>query len=124
MQHFPKAISLAALVIAGGATGPSVADEANGIFWGLFNNYYGSQQTVCVAKNYNYYPVNAVFNIFPGIYDPAGNPLPKTTVVTLTPYTEYRLYTWPATYGGPGPNCALLHYSVVVAPGGVGAPKY
>jgi hypothetical protein len=122
MRRFPKALSLAFLLIAGVAIGPGFASEANGIFWGLMNNYYGSQQTVCVAKNYNYYPVDAVFNIFPASHDRAGEPLPKTTVVTLAPYTEYRLYTWPSTYGGPGPNCALVNYSVSVSGPGAPAP--
>ncbi|HEY1941459.1 MAG TPA: hypothetical protein VGH40_04985 [Roseiarcus sp.] len=123
MKHFPMAISSAALLIAG--VGPSFASETNDISWNLENNYNGSNQTVCVAENYNDYPVNAVFNIFPANYDPDGNALPNTTVVTLRPYTEYRVFSWAADYSGPGPNCALVHYSVSVAtPDGEEAPGY
>jgi hypothetical protein len=115
MQHFPKAISLAVLFIAGPSVGSTWASEANNIFWNLQSNYYGSTQSVCVAKNYNYYPVDAAFRIFPARFDRRGNPLPSTTVVTLPPYTEYRVYSWAAGYTGPGPNCDLLNYSVSVS---------
>ena len=122
MKRFPVAISPAALLIAG--AGQSFASEVNNISWNLINNYNGSNQTVCVAQNYNYYPVNAVFNIFPAGYDPDGNPLPNTSVVTLRPYAEYRVFSWAADYSGPGPNCALDSYSVSVSPGGAEAPGY
>ncbi len=123
MKRFPKAISLAALLVAGAGVGPSFASEVNDISWNLENNYYGSNQTVCVAENYHDYPVNAVFNIYPANYDPDGNPLPNTTVVTLPPYTESRVFSWASDYSGPGPNCSLLHYSVSVDSTGTEAPE-
>ncbi len=114
MKCFLEVLPAAAILIVGTMVGQSFANdrEVNDIWWNLETNYYGSQQTVCIAKNYNYYPVTAVFNTFPGADDPDGNPMPTRAVITMQPYVEYRVYSWPADYTGPGPHCELLSYSV------------
>ena len=81
----------------------------NNIWWNLDDNDGG--HTVCVVENYNDYPVDAVFNVFPAAFDPDGNPMPDTATITLTPYVEYKLYRWD-NVAGPGPQCSLLSYSV------------
>jgi len=45
--------------------------------------------------------------------DDDGNPMPDRAVVTMKPYVQYKLWSW-ANSMGPGPQCALLTYSVRV----------
>jgi hypothetical protein len=113
MRHVLEATAAAAILVAG-AIGPSFADEqeVHDISWNLETNYNGGGQTVCVAENYNEYPVMAQFSVFPADFDEDGNPLPDRAVVTLRPYAETPVYSWQAGYTGPGPNCSLLNYSV------------
>jgi hypothetical protein len=116
MKRFLKVLPAAALLIVGTTMGRSFAEEneANDISWNLENNYNDSHQTVCVAENYHEYPVDAVFDVFPADFDPAGNPMPDRTVITMKPYVEYQVFRWASDYSGPGPRCDLLNYSVTV----------
>jgi hypothetical protein len=116
MKSFPVVLASAALLLGGAAVGPSFANGAENLFWGLETDFGDNIKTVCVAENYNNYPVDAVFEISPSRYDRFGNLLQTTTRVTLTPYTESLVFTWGPGYPGPGPECALLHVSVSAHP--------
>ena len=116
MRRFLTALPSAALLILGTTVGQGFADEneANDISWNLDSNYNDSHQTVCVAENYNEYTVDAVFDVYPADFDPAGNAMPDRAVITMKPYVEYQVYRWAADYSGPGPRCNLVNYSVTV----------
>lgn len=116
MQRFLTVLASGAALAAGAAMAPSVAEEqeSHDISWNLESNYNGGHQTVCIAENYNEYPVTAQFRVFPAAYDPDGNPMPDQAFVTLQPYAETTIYSWSADYAGPGPNCSLLNYSASV----------
>jgi hypothetical protein len=109
-MKFPKTLLSAVVLVIGTGVASGFAEEreVNNIWWNLDDNDGG--QTVCVAENYNDYPVDAVFNVFPAAFDPDGNPMPNTATITMTPYVEYKLYRWD-NVAGPGPQCALLSYS-------------
>lgn len=116
MRRFVTALPSAALLIVGTSIGQGFAEEneANDISWNLDNNYNDSHQTVCVAENYNQYPVDAVFEVFPADYDAAGAPMPNRAVIRMKPYVEYQVYRWASDYSGPGPRCALVNFSATV----------
>jgi hypothetical protein len=107
MKRFLQ-FGLAAFFSVAAGAGQSFAfqQEVNNIWWALFDNYNWSNQTACVAENYNNHAVTAVFELFPVAFDPYGNPLPRRMVITLQPYQFYKLYSW-ANVPGPGPRCEL-----------------
>jgi len=115
MTRFSKTLLSAVLLTVGSGVAHSFANEqeVNNIWWNLQDNYNGGGQTVCVAENYNDFPVEAVFNVFPAAFDEDGNPMPNRAVISMKPYVEYKLYRWD-NVSGPGPQCGLLNYSVGV----------
>jgi hypothetical protein len=112
MRFFLQTLPLAALLAVGAMVGRGFAyDEVNDIWWNLDTDYYGSHQTVCTAENFNGFPVDAVFNVFPGGFDRAGVPTPGRIVVPMKPFIQYRIYSWGTNYTGPGPQCSFLNFS-------------
>ncbi len=113
MKPVVKALLSATLLIAGAGIGRSFADEreVNNIWWNLDSDYNDTHQTVCVAENYNDYPVDAVFEVYPGTFDLEGNPVPGTAVLSMRPYVTYKLFGWPDG-SGPDHRCALRSYTV------------
>jgi len=109
-MRIPKTLLSAVVLIVGTGVASSFANEreVNNIWWNLEDNE--GNQTVCVAENYNEFPVDAVFNVFPAGFDPDGSPMPSTAEITMRPYVEYKLYRWD-NVAGPGPQCSLLTYS-------------
>ena len=116
MNRLVKPLLSAALLVIGAGAGQSFADEreVNNIWWELDDGYNGSNQTACVAENYNDHAVDAVFDVFPAAYDYDGGPMPRQIVVTLNPFETTKLYSW-ANGAGPGPRCELLSYSLHVS---------
>lgn len=88
--------------------GPALAfeREVNNVWWAVYDNYNGGGQTACIAENYNDYPVQAVFDVFPAATDPDGAPAPAHTAVTLAPFQTQKIWSW-ANIPGPGPSCEL-----------------
>jgi hypothetical protein len=112
MRLFLQALPLAALLAVGAMVGRGFAyDEVNDIWWNLDGDYNGGHQTVCTAENFNGFPVDAVFNVFPAGYDRAGVPMPGRIVVPMRPFVQYRIYSWGTNYTGPGPQCSFLNFS-------------
>lgn len=113
MPCYLKTLLPAAVLTLGLGIGHGLADEqeAGNIEWSVDDNYNGTNQTACVVENYNDFTVDAVFHIFPADFDVDGNPMPNRAVITMKPYVQYKLYSW-ANSAGPGPQCALLTYSV------------
>jgi len=113
MTRFSKILlSIVVLTLGAGVTHSSASEhEVGNIWWSLQDNYDGGHQTVCVAENYNDFPVEAVFSVFPTDADDDGNPLANQAVITMKPYEQYKLYRW-TDASGPGPQCSLLNYSV------------
>jgi hypothetical protein len=111
MKLFLQTVPLASLLTVGAMVGHSFAfEEVNNIWWNLDSDY-NSHQTVCTAENFNNFPVDAVFNVFPGGVDRAGVPTPNRIVVPMKPYIQYRVYSWGINYTGPGPECSFLNFS-------------
>jgi hypothetical protein len=69
--------------------------EVNNIWWDVQRDDDGGDHQTCVAENFNDHPVEAVFDLFPAAQDPDGNPMPRTAVLTMTPYVTYKIYGWP-----------------------------
>lgn len=115
MKRLLKLVLSAAFLTVGAGAGQSFAfeREVNNVWWAVFDNYNGSNQTACVAENYNDHPVTAVFELFPTSFDYYGNPRPSRMVVTLSPFQTYKLYGW-ANVTGPGPRCELRSSTVRV----------
>src|SRR5574340_282113 len=115
MKRFLKPLLAAAFLTVGAGVTQSFAfeQEVNNIWWALFDNYNGSNQTACVAENYNDHAVEAVFELFPTSSDYYGNPMPSRMVVMMRPYQTYKLFGWP-NVGGPGPRCELRSSTVQV----------
>ena len=110
MTRIPTPLLSAGVLAVAAGTGPSFAQEreVNDIWWSLYDHYNGGQPA-CVAENYNDHPVDAVFEVFPAVYDEDGDPMRSRIVVTLTPYQTYKVYEL-ANPAGPGPRCDLRAY--------------
>ena len=107
MKRFRKSVVAAAfLSLAAAGQGFAYEREVNNVWWAVFDNYNGSDQTACIAKNYNDHAVDAVFDLFPTGADDYGNPMPSRMVVHLEPYQTYKVWGW-ANADGPGPRCEL-----------------
>jgi hypothetical protein len=119
MQRILKILVSAGLFSTAASVPLALADEQeiNNVSWELKNNEGG--QTTCVAENYNQFPVDAVFELFPAAFDGDGAPMPTRKIVTMQPGVEYNVFSWTnasAPSGGPGPtpgpHCALRFYTV------------
>jgi len=112
-MRFPKTLLSTVVLIVGSRIASGFADEreVNSIWWSLEDDE--GSQSVCVAENYNEFPVDAVFKVFPAAFDADGDPMPSTAAITMRPYVEYKLYRWD-NVAGPGPQCSLLTYSAPV----------
>jgi hypothetical protein len=115
MESALKMLLSAGLLTVGAGVGHSFADdhEVNNVWWSLINGYNGSHQTACVAENYNNNPVDAVFDLFPARFDFEGNPAPGRAFISMRPYVEYKIYSWPEGFSLT-PQCKLRFYSVHV----------
>ncbi len=113
MKRFPKLLMSAAFLTLGSGQGFAFEQEVSNVWWAVFDNYNGSNQTACVAENYNNHPVDAVFDVFPGASDVAGTPAPSRMVVTMAPYQQYKLFGW-VSAAGPGQRCDLRSFTVHV----------
>ena len=115
MKRFLKSAVFAAFLTVGVGTGQSFAfeQEVNNIWWALYDNYNGSEQSACIAENYNDHAVDAVFELFPASADVDGNPGPAHMVLMMRPHQTYKVFGW-ANAPGPGPRCELRSATVHV----------
>jgi hypothetical protein len=112
MKRFLKSLAAAAVLTVGAGAGQCFAEqEVGNIWWSLYDDYNGSNQSACVAENYNDHAVDALFEVSPTAYDFDGNPLPDRMLVTMAPYQTYKIFGW-VNATGPGPRCNLLSYTV------------
>ena len=105
MERFLKPLLCAAVAIIGAGAGQCFAEqEVGNIWWSLYDDYNGSNQSACVAENYNDHAVDALFEVSPTSYDFDGNPVPGRMLVTMAPYQTYKVFSR-ANATGPGPRC-------------------
>ena len=86
--------------------------EVNNVWWAVYEHYNGGDQTACITENYNNYPVQAVFEVFPAGADFDGAPAPTQMAMTLAPFQTIKVWGW-ANVPGPGPRCELRGSSAI-----------
>ena len=85
--------------------------EVNNIWWNIIINWRNRHQTVCIAEQYNQYPLTAKFDIYPGYPfarhrhrgDPPGH---GTATQFMQPFVGYRIFAW-LDGTKPDPQCIL-----------------
>ena len=106
-----KRVLLSAACMAVATPGFAFEREVNNVWWAVYEHYNGSDQTACITENYNDYPVQAVFEVFPAA-DFDGAPAPTQMVMTLAPFQTMKVWGW-ANVPGPGPRCELRESTAV-----------
>jgi hypothetical protein len=68
--------------------------QVNNIWWNVILNYNNSGVDVCIAEQYNQNTLIVTFDVFPGDPRFPDRPIHGSSVATMVPYQQYKIFGW------------------------------